>query len=103
MKSNLSGNLRSGTLAAACGTDRGRLREQNEDDCYLDLEGGILLVVDGIGGQAAGEVAAEIAVNTIRQRVERLDAPAEVRIREAITLANQQILIAAEASPDRAG
>lgn len=99
----MSETVRRGSLAAACGTHPGRVRDHNEDDCYLDLEGGVLLLVDGVGGQAAGEVAAAIAVDTIRQRLERRDGPAETRIREAITLANRQILAAAAASPAREG
>ena len=38
-------------------------------------ERGIFLVVDGIGGQAAGEKAAAIAVERIRARLERQPAP----------------------------
>ena len=62
---------------------------------YLDAERGIFLVVDGIGGQAAGEKAAEIAVDRVRARLERQTGTAEQRIREAITMANNEILRAA--------
>ncbi len=64
---------------------------------------GIFLVVDGVGGQAAGEVAATIAADRIRRRVERQDAPAHVRVREAITLANREILLKAQSDPTLAG
>ena len=90
-------------LRAAARTDTGRRHEDNEDRYFLDVDAGIFLVVDGIGGQAAGEIAASIAVETIRRRLERQDAPADVRIREAITLANQQILTQARASAERRG
>ena len=90
-------------LAAAGGTNPGRQREQNEDRYHLDAAAGIFLVVDGVGGEAAGEVAAQIAVQTILNRLARQDGLAEVRIREAITLANRDILRQACERPERAG
>ena len=90
-------------LAAAGGTNPGRQREQNEDRYHLDTAAGIFLVVDGVGGEAAGEVAAQIAVQTILNRLARQDGLAEVRIREAITLANRDILRQACETPERAG
>lgn len=90
-------------LAAAGATDPGRLREQNEDRFYVDLPSGVFLVVDGVGGEAAGEVAAQIAVQTIVNRLARHDGSAEVRVREAITLANQDIYRHARLRPERSG
>ena len=52
-------------------TDAGLLRSVNEDRYYLDDENGIFLVVDGLGGHAAGEKAAETAVEVIRGELER--------------------------------
>ena len=63
----------------------------------------MFLVVDGIGGQAAGEKAAEIAVARVRARLERQTGTAEQRIREAITMANNEILRAAESRPEWQG
>jgi serine/threonine protein phosphatase PrpC len=90
-------------LAAAAGTNPGRQREQNEDRYHLDAAAGIFLVVDGVGGEAAGEVAAQIAVQTILNRLARQDGLAEVRVREAITLANRDILRQARERPERTG
>lgn len=88
---------------AAAASDRGRVRTGNEDRYGVDLERGVLLVVDGVGGQAAGEVAAAIAVDVITQRLERpIGTPAQ-RVREAIALANNEILRQAERSPAHAG
>src|ERR671927_1947637 len=67
------------------------------------MPAGIFLVVDGVGGEAAGEVAAQIAVQTIVNRLARQDGPAELRVREAITLANQDIYRQAQLQPGRAG
>src|SRR4051794_25416364 len=58
-------------LRCAGSSDPGRVRRNNEDAFHMDQERGIFLVVDGIGGQAAGEKAAAIAVERIRARLER--------------------------------
>jgi len=59
--------------AAGC-TDKGRVREQNEDtiglfeppDQFQESQlGSLYLLADGAGGHAAGEVASQIAVETI--------------------------------------
>lgn len=103
MTTERTGTVAGNGLRAAARTDPGRQREQNEDRYFLDLESGVLMVIDGVGGHAAGEVAARIAEETIQKRIERQDAPAEVRVREAITLANQQILLQAGRAPERNG
>jgi len=69
----------------------------------VDAERGIFLVVDGIGGQAAGEKAAEIAVSRVRARLERQTGTVEQRIREGITMANNEILEAARGNPEWEG
>src|SRR5215218_8024609 len=99
MRSDATGLRRANGLMAAAATDPGRVRDHNEDVFYLNVDSGIFLVVDGVGGQAAGEVAATIAADRIRRRVERQDAPAHVRVREAITLANREILLKAQSDP----
>lgn len=88
---------------AAAASDRGRLRTGNEDRHYVDADRGVFLVVDGVGGHAAGEVAAAIAVDVVTQRLERpIGTPAQ-RVRQAIALANNEILRQAERSPAHAG
>ncbi len=50
---------------AWAGTDVGKHRALNED-CYLvDEETGLILVLDGMGGPVAGEVASHLAMETI--------------------------------------
>ena len=58
-------------LSLNCGaaTDIGLVRDHNEDRYWMDPERGAFLVVDGVGGQAAGERAAEIAVAAIREAI----------------------------------
>ena len=94
---------RANRVNAAAASDRGRLRAGNEDRHYIDVDRGVFLVVDGVGGHAAGEVAAAIAVDVITQRLERpIGTPAQ-RVREAIALANNEILRQAERSPAHMG
>lgn len=90
-------------IRSAGASDPGRVRHNNEDAFHMDPERGIFLVVDGIGGQAAGEKAAEIAVHRIRARLERQTGTVEQRIREAIAMANNEILKAARANPEWEG
>src|SRR5437660_6491420 len=86
-------------VRCAGSSDPGRVRSNNEDAFHIDQDRGIFLVVDGIGGHAAGEKAAAIAVERVRARLDRPTGGTEQRIREAITLANNEILHAAESNP----
>ena len=50
---------------AAGKTDVGLVRKNNEDNFGYDNRTGIFVVCDGMGGQAAGELASKIAVDTM--------------------------------------
>ncbi|MBL8214828.1 MAG: protein phosphatase 2C domain-containing protein [Bryobacterales bacterium] len=84
-------------------TDAGHVRRRNEDAVYEDPSLGIHFVVDGMGGQAAGQEAATIAVAELRKRLERKQGTPERRIREAIALANNAIYAQAQAKPEWQG
>src|SRR5947209_10515292 len=88
---------------AAGASDAGRKRTENADRILVDAERGIFLVVDGLGGHAAGERAAEIAVEIIHTRLNRQTVTLEQRIREAFALANSAILREAERNPELSG
>ena len=98
------------TLTSGAASDTGLLRERNEDRYWIDPGRGIFLVVDGVGGQAAGELAAQTAVEAVREALgegiteagtDSLPAPA--RVREAITAANNRIFALAWEHPEFEG
>ncbi len=76
---------------AGMATDAGLLRSNNEDRAFVDEHAGIFLVVDGMGGHAAGEKAAETAASVIPAQIETLTGSVEDRIRNAIASANNEI------------
>jgi len=76
---------------AGVASDTGHQRLENEDRVYVDEDAGIFLVVDGLGGHAAGEKAAETAVQEIGQCLAASQGSPADRIREAITAANNRI------------
>lgn len=76
---------------SAAATHPGRVRNDNQDRGYIDDELGVFLVVDGLGGHAAGENAAETAVEVIRREMQRQDGDVRQRVRDAIIAANNRI------------
>ena len=53
------------TLEVAGRSDVGRVRPSNEDHYGFDEQLGIFVVCDGMGGHAAGEIASQIAVESV--------------------------------------
>jgi PPM family protein phosphatase len=43
----------------------GRVRERNEDSVSVDRERGVIVVADGLGGHAAGDVASRLVTTTL--------------------------------------
>ncbi|MBO0772626.1 MAG: protein phosphatase 2C domain-containing protein [Actinobacteria bacterium] len=54
------------TLAAGSATDRGRVRESNQDSLLVSPP--LFAVADGLGGHRAGDVASQLAIETLRDR-----------------------------------
>lgn len=77
-------------------SDPGVVRSNNEDRVYADDAAGIFLVVDGMGGRAAGELAAQTAVEVIPKQLEGAEGGVPERVRQAITAANNEIFRLAE-------
>src|SRR5215467_5114132 len=88
------------TLRAGAVSDRGRVREHNEDRM---MSGAALFVVaDGMGGHAAGEVASSIVIGRMHALGERDDlTPEDVRV--ALGRANRDILSRMRRNPRYAG
>ncbi len=61
-------------------TDPGPVREQNEDFFAVREDECLFLLADGMGGHAAGEVAAQIAVETVRDTILGELDPDETRL-----------------------
>ncbi len=84
-------------------SDPGLQRSNNEDRVYADDAAGIFLVVDGMGGRAAGELAAQTAVEIIPRELQNSTGDIAGRVRQAITAANNEIHRMAEARDEWRG
>jgi serine/threonine protein phosphatase PrpC len=71
-------------IEAFARTDTGPVRENNEDHFSLDLDTGLFIVADGMGGHAAGEVASSLAVQTVRSVILEAHDPDETRLNRDI-------------------
>jgi serine/threonine protein phosphatase PrpC len=97
----MSGSMQTvNALKAAGDSDPGRQREVNEDRFHVDVSRGLFLVVDGVGGQAAGGKAADVALTMLKTRLERETGPVADRVREAIAIANNEIHRVARLRPE---
>jgi protein phosphatase len=90
-------------------SDVGRVREQNEDAVFCDVEQGFVVLADGMGGRNAGGMAAQLAVLGIVKQLKAIDfltlppdaIPAMLHI--SIEVTHQAILEASRSDPALAG
>lgn len=104
-----------GRFEIVCDTHRGMVRSGNEDAVYAQVDMGLAILADGMGGYAAGEIASKLAVEEVRAELEsalpHLDvnskslASASVveDMRFAAQRANASILNSAKKEPDYEG
>jgi serine/threonine protein phosphatase PrpC len=78
-------------LRASGGTDAGLQREVNEDRFHCDADRGVFMVIDGVGGQAAGGKAADVAQSILKEYLGRDLGSATNRLRDGITAANNDV------------
>ena len=75
-------------------TNTGKLRDNNEDAFIAQqLSNGWILacVIDGVGGYEGGEVAAEIARDTVLQKLQQLGNDVIQLLKQTVLLANENI------------
>ena len=116
---------RSASIRSAWRTDVGQVRDHNEDAVLVKEVGqgtiagddfnGLYIVSDGMGGAEAGEIASQIAIQTVAEQVEAAwaesvraesvgdDAAWETRLREAVEVANNKIVQYGKDYPESAG
>ena len=79
-------------------TDVGRVRQGNEDSVVV-FEPSVYVVADGMGGEAAGEVASHLLVDTVRQTLAGSRDIVENSLRQAVLAANDVILTCVAETP----
>ncbi|MGI6217182.1 MAG: Stp1/IreP family PP2C-type Ser/Thr phosphatase [Coriobacteriales bacterium] len=88
-----------GPITVGARTDVGCVRAQNEDSMLVQLP--LLVVADGIGGQEAGEVASQIAIDTMSKTApEFADAK---QLGTAVEAANRAVMEGVDMGKGRPG
>jgi len=93
-------------------TDVGKVRKHNEDSFLEDPELGLYVVCDGMGGHQAGEVASQLACQTLRDYLKRqIQAgatrpnreKAKASLREGILAACERVFQDGNSNPEHKG
>ena len=93
------------SIKAASLTHTGLVRKNNEDACFMDIEQGIFIVADGMGGHAAGETASSLMVEQSSEYlVKNYRSSGEKKsLQNAIEKGNLKIIDEALMHPEKEG
>ena len=90
------------TLRYAAQSDRGLIRDGNQDSVYAGPR--LLAVADGMGGMAAGDIASNVVIGAMAPLDEDVPGDALVdALRHAVGIANQQLRDTVDANPHLEG
>jgi serine/threonine protein phosphatase PrpC len=79
-------------LRAACFSDIGKIRKENEDRVLFNEAAQLFGVADGVGGLPGGAEAAQAAVDYVDAAVRAVPADAELDLRTIVTSANDAVV-----------
>jgi serine/threonine protein phosphatase PrpC len=85
-------------LVSGSKSDRGLLRENNEDSFYVNDKLGVYVLADGMGGHDGGEIASNIVVQTLGKNLSislqhRQENDIEQIMNKALYEANEEIIL----------
>ena len=86
------------TISSIAVSQVGKIREHNEDAVLVGDNNGLWVLADGMGGHASGEVASQLAIDVVAEKVAQ-----QPDLKQAIADAHQQILAQAESNPEQQG
>lgn len=91
----------------AFATDIGRRRSQNQDSVGVNQELGLFIVADGMGGHRGGEIASQMAIETVQEEVRKAQTQSSWSPRDtivqAIKMANHAIFERSRKTPELTG
>ncbi|RTZ58984.1 MAG: Stp1/IreP family PP2C-type Ser/Thr phosphatase [Gammaproteobacteria bacterium] len=86
-------------------SDIGCIREKNEDSLHIDPGLGLAVLADGMGGHRAGDVASQLAVDTVVEMMLLADRQKDLQnlLRKSLLQANQEVYESSRKNTDQFG